>query len=90
MPDFQDFISQLNAAGVVIVGRDELIESAATTAHWPQVVTELATKGRKSGIALLRKAADCPSDHHIDHLLQEYPFSSEQRRMVVRNILVRP
>ncbi|KIF82654.1 hypothetical protein [Noviherbaspirillum autotrophicum] len=90
MANFDTFISQLDASGVHIVGRDELITSAAMSADWPAVVTEIVTKSRKSGVSFLRRAADSPSDHQIEHLLQEFPFSFNQRRMVLQNILVRP
>lgn len=90
MPHFLDFVAQLDAAGVVIVGRDELIATVESTPDWPEVVAELASKRRKSGIAFRRAAADSPSDSHLDQLLESYPFSYAQRNLVVRNVLVRP
>ncbi len=89
MPLFQDFMAQLDAAGVVIVGRNELIATVDSSPDWPVLVTELASKRRKSGIAFIRPAADSPSNSHLDHLLEGYPFSNAQRSLLVRNVLVR-
>ena len=63
---------------------------AAIQAAKPDVVADLAKQGRKCGVSFFRKASDSPSDHQLDHLMQGYPFTVEQRRAVVQNILERP
>lgn len=89
MPTFNDFIDQLDAVGIAIDGRDELIKMAESAPKWPDVVIDMAMQGRKRGVSLFRKASDSPSDPQLNHLLQGYPFTFEQRCMVVQNVLVR-
>lgn len=90
MSTIEEFIKHLHAAGVVIEGRQALIEAAHKAADWTDVVTDLARQRHRAGVKLLRHAADSPSDHHLDHLLQAYPFTDLQRRLVVQNVVVRP
>lgn len=89
MPTFTDFIDELDSSNIIIDGRDTFIVKAEAAEFWPDVVTDLARTGRKIGISLVRKSSDSPTDHQIDHLLKGYPFTAEQRQMVVNNVVIR-
>ncbi|MDO8728692.1 MAG: hypothetical protein Q7K26_02225 [bacterium] len=90
MNDFKAFMNELDIAGVVIDGRDVLIANGESAPKWHEAVTDVALQGRKIGVSFFRKASNTPSDQKLDHLLRGYPFSVDQRRMIIQNIFVRP
>lgn len=88
MPTFDTFMEEIDAAGITIAGRREFVDKAKSSQDWTVAVTDLACHGRMRGIGLFRQTTDCPTDATIDHLLSGYPFSTVQRGLIVRNVLV--
>lgn len=87
MPEFQDFIAQIDKAGIVIEGRDLFIKNAEAAQDWPAAVTKMSCVGVKDGIQLTRKADGAPSNQDVDRILCGYPFTPEQRGWVVQNVI---
>lgn len=83
MPNFQDFIDQLEASGIVIEGWDRFISTARAAARWPDAVTNLAVRGAKNGVHLYSAALD---EAKIRSLLRGYPFTDAQQELVLKNI----
>ncbi len=89
MPDFQDFIDQLRAVGVHVDGEDQLDaeQAAAGSRGWVAVVTELALNGRKRGVRFVRAQAVQPTDEQLQRIVRGYPFSDQQARTFIRNVV---
>lgn len=85
MPNFQDFVDQLDASGIVIEGRGRFISTADASAHWPDAVTDLVVMGAKLGVHLYIVA---PDETKFRTLLRGYPFTEAQQELVLKNITV--
>lgn len=85
MPNFQDFIDQLDESGIIIAGRNQFISTARGADHWPDMVTDLAVTGAKLGVHLYAAA---PDEAKYRTLLRGYPFTTEQQELILKNITV--
>lgn len=88
MPDFQDFIAEIDKAGIIIEGRDQFIKKAETAQDWLDAVTSMALTGRYDSIRLVRTAEDSPSDEEIGRILRGYPFHPGQRDLIIQNVII--
>lgn len=92
MPNLRDLMDQLRQAGVTIQGEAIFVAALGgvdSDAEWATMFTQLAATGRKDQILFSRESEDSPSSQELDHILRGYPFTFEQRQIVVQNILVR-
>ncbi|MDG3444660.1 hypothetical protein [Nitrospirillum amazonense] len=53
MPDFIDFVDQLESAGVVFEGRATLLDRCAEAASWREEFAFLAARGRKEEVRFI-------------------------------------
>ncbi|PLX76753.1 MAG: hypothetical protein C0607_03565 [Azoarcus sp.] len=88
MPQFQDFMNELVAAGVRITGAPLVQERALAADDWGLELVQLALAGRKIGVAFSRLGLDAPSDAQLDAILAGYSFSSSDRRLFIQNVTI--
>lgn len=87
MPEFQDFVSELDDIGVLINGRETFIATGAATPNWPDAIADLCLQGDKRGVRLYLPSGEHSALHAV---LRGYPFSEMQRAVVRRNIVAGP
>lgn len=85
MPDFKDFLDQLDQAGIEITGRDQLSPLDGNP-HWPQEIVHLVKSGKKKGVHFWRSGPHPISDEDLGDLVRGYPFGSEDCPILVQNI----
>lgn len=85
MPDYQDFIDELQEAGGSIGAVEKLSQTIARSDNRQAAFVEVAQTGRRIGVSLTREHQ--PTDERLDQILQGYPFGRTQRRLVIQNVI---
>lgn len=75
MPDFRDFMTQLEQAGITVTDEAKAHAWAKQAGdNWPQAVMQMAMQGRHLGIRFIRTGDKVPTSDELHSILRGYPF----------------